>query len=193
MAKENRDQLMLEMKESAQQTFQLLENLLEWARSESGHIVYKPERGDLAQIVESNKVLFFNSLKNKNITLVNELKNETFAYFDFNMINTVIRNLINNAIKYTNDNGTITVSAQTDAQNVRISVRDTGIGMDKATEEQLFRIDVKMRSQKGTKGEKGTGLGLILCKEFVEKNKGQIGVKSQQNIGSEFFFTLPKP
>ncbi|MBF0397587.1 MAG: hypothetical protein HQK78_12485 [Desulfobacterales bacterium] len=108
------------------------------------------------------------------------------------MINTVIRNLLSNAIKFTPSGGQVTVSSDDLQTHVKISVIDTGIGIKKENIENLFKIEVKCMTL-GTNKEKGTGLGLVLCKEFIEKNNGKIWVESEQNKGSKFMFTLPKP
>ena len=108
------------------------------------------------------------------------------------MINTVMRNLINNAIKYTNEGGLITISAKELDDKVEINVTDTGIGMDSDTTKLLFITDLKRNRREGTKGEKGTGLGLILCKEFVWKHQGTIWAESELGKGSTFKFTLPR-
>ncbi len=104
----------------------------------------------------------------------------------------MIRNLISNAIKFTPESGSVTLSAQVARQQVKVSITDTGVGMSPEVVSKLFRIDTK-HSTKGTADEKGTGLGLILCKEFIEKNGGRIGVESEPGKGSVFFFTLPLP
>jgi signal transduction histidine kinase len=107
-----------------------------------------------------------------------------------NSVTTVIRNLISNAIKFTPKGGTITLSATKSNEEALISIADTGVGMSKEVIDRIFRIDAK-HSTKGTADEKGTGLGLVLCKDFVEKNNGSIGVQSEEGKGSTFYFTLP--
>ena len=106
------------------------------------------------------------------------------------LLKTIFRNLISNAIKFSKENGKITISGESNNNELLISVSDEGIGMDKETMNLLFS-DTKISSKTGTSGEKGTGFGLKLCKQFVEMNKGKIGVKSEPNKGSTFFFTIP--
>ena len=119
----------------------------------------------------------------------NQIAQDTIAYADPKMVYAVFRNLLSNALKFTNTGGTITVSARSHGDTVEIAVTDTGIGMSQEQREKLFRIDVKS-STPGTASEEGTGLGLILCKELIEKNGGEIGVESEPGKGSTFRFTL---
>ena len=112
------------------------------------------------------------------------------AFADYNMINTVLRNLLSNALKYTTKGGTVEISSEVSGDKVKIKVSDTGIGIQEENLEKLFRIDVNY-STRGTADEAGTGLGLILCREFIQKNNGNIEVKSTFGMGSEFSFTLP--
>ncbi len=127
--------------------------------------------------------------ENKNVQLINNLKQDFFVFADFNMVNTVLRNLISNALKFT-ENGSVTLECEQNEAFCKITISDTGIGISPDSLEKLFRID-KTISTTGTKGEIGTGIGLILCKEFVLRNKGTISVESQIKKGSKFTFTLP--
>jgi len=180
------------IKDSSNATFKLLENLLTWARAQKGEIVFNPKRNNLFKLVQSNIDLFASNTENKKIQIVNEINPELIFEFDLEMINTVMRNLINNAIKYTNEDGLITISAKEFEDNIEISVEDTGIGMDNDNAELLFITDLKRNRKEGTKGEKGTGLGLILCREFVTKHNGNIWAESELDLGSTFKFTLPR-
>ena len=130
--------------------------------------------------------------KNKNIGIYSELNKDIFVYADKNMVQTIIRNLISNAIKYTNLGGYIRIKSYCNNKTCEISISDNGIGISQNNIEKIFRID-ESYSTSGTEKEKGTGLGLILCKEFVEKNKGQIWVNSKEGEGSTFSFSLPIP
>ncbi len=170
----------------------LLENLLTWARSQKGDIQYKPENFNISKLIQSNVQLFESSANNKKISIINTIPENLFGFFDYQMITTVMRNLVSNALKYTNDNGSITISANEDAGFIEIMIQDTGIGMNVTIVENLFKIDVKHFSTDGTGGEKGTGLGLILCKEFIDKHSGKIWVESEIGKGSKFKFTIPK-
>jgi len=180
-----------ELKTSAETVFALLENLLAWSRLQRGIMEYAPKDTALEEIVAYNVFLFQPGADQKQITLRNLVQENTTVYADYNMISTVMRNLISNALKFTETDGTIEVSAKKDEQSVVIAVSDTGTGMSNKVVSELFRIDVKY-SNIGTAGEKGTGLGLILCKELVEKNGGKIWVESEVGKGSTFRFTLPK-
>lgn len=180
------------LKESTESISTLLENLLVWARSQKGDIPYNPSRYNFNNIIRSNMQLFLTTAKRKNVILASKLEKEFYSFFDMDMITTVIRNLINNALKYTRENDTILVSVQELENKLEVSVEDSGIGMRKSTLETLFRIDVRHHSIAGTSGEKGTGLGLILCKEFLDKHNEKIWVTSELGKGSKFTFTLPK-
>jgi signal transduction histidine kinase len=168
----------------------LLENLLTWSRAQTGGIEFHPEVLDIREIAEANIELLKNSASAKLLKLHLEAEGDTRAQADRNMVLFVLRNLLANAIKFTPKNGQISTQIIPKAHYIQISVSDTGIGMSQETLQKLFRIDVS-HSQKGTDNEAGTGLGLILCKEFVEKNKGEIWVESQEGKGSTFHFTLP--
>ncbi|HMG89147.1 MAG TPA: tetratricopeptide repeat-containing sensor histidine kinase [Chryseolinea sp.] len=177
---------------SLKNLFALLENLLEWSRSQTGNIEFIPESFDLAVMMEENKELLKAQAQNKNITLVNESPEKILIAAHRNSVNTVVRNLISNAIKFTPEGGKITLKTIRQNGAVVASITDTGVGMSENVIDKLFRIDSK-HSTKGTANEKGTGLGLILCKEFVEKNGGKIWVSSKEGEGSVFSFSLNPP
>ena len=175
---------------TSKSAYSLLENLLEWSRTQTGRIRLKPEKISLFKLVEENISLLNGIANNKDIKLANEVNKDAEAFADYNMINTVIRNLLSNALKYTSKNGTVKISSEIDDERAVIKVTDTGVGIQEEDLGNLFRIDVNY-STRGTEDEAGTGLGLILCREFIQRNKGEIGVKSTFGIGSEFFFSLP--
>ena len=175
---------------SLKNLFSLLENLLEWSRSQTGNIEFTPESFDLAWLLLENMDLLNAQAQQKRITLVNANDHSVFVRAHKNSISTVIRNLISNAVKFTPEDGRITLDVHQNGKEVIVSVTDTGVGMSEDIINKLFRIDSK-HSTKGTANEKGTGLGLILCKEFVEKNGGRIWVKSTEGEGSVFSFSLP--
>lgn len=175
---------------SLKNLFALLENLLEWSRSQTGNIEFTPETFDMASLLEENKELLKTQAKQKRITLCNDHTEKIIIHAHKNSINTAVRNLISNAIKFTPEEGKISLGiAQLDGE-VIVSVEDTGVGMSQDVILKLFRIDSK-HSTKGTANEKGTGLGLILCKEFIEKNGGKLWVTSKEGEGSKFYFSLP--
>ena len=176
---------------SARNTFSLLVNLLEWSQMDRGLTDFKPQKLDLTQTISECTSILEDSAKLKRIELIVQITNEPVVFADKNMLQTVIRNLISNAIKFTPKGGKVSVSAQSSADNMAlISVRDTGIGMTKEMLDNLFRIDASTK-RPGTSGELSTGLGLLLCKEFVEKLNGTIAVESEPNIGTVFSFNIP--
>lgn len=177
--------------ESSKSAYKLLENLLEWSRSQTGKIEYNPEKIYPRGIIVETFGLLENIAKEKKIELFNEIPDNLTVHADLNMITTVIRNLVSNAIKFSNLNGKIKIYHTAIENNyIEITVEDNGIGIKAEVIDKLFKIDTNLTTV-GTNQEKGTGLGLILCKEFVEKNKGEIYVESQENQGSKFKFTLP--
>jgi signal transduction histidine kinase len=176
--------------ETADSGYALLKNLLEWSRSQTGSLKKTPEVIDLVKITADVIQLLENSATKKQISIVNKLNSNVSAYADLNMIHTTIRNLLSNAIKYTNTGGAISITSEQKDSFISICIEDNGIGMSQENIKKLFRIDMNV-STKGTNEETGTGLGLLLCKEFVEKNGGKIWVESIPNEGSRFFFTVP--
>jgi len=177
------------IKQVAKQGYDLLINLLEWSRAQTGRLKFEMQALNLNELVKSNIDLLFAQAQNKNIQIINDINPEISIYADKNTILTVLRNLISNAIKYTHRNGSVRISSDIDNPYVKVTVADDGIGIPKEKQNTLFRIDENY-SQKGTDDESGTGLGLILCKEFVEKNKGEIYVESEEGEGTTFIFTL---
>jgi len=180
------------LKDSSKATFKLLENLLTWARAQRGEILFKPLQSNFFKLVQTNIDLFSSNAEEKEIQIINELDQNLIFEFDQEMINTVIRNLISNAVKYTNKGGRITISSKETGDNIKIRITDTGIGMDNETTDILFTNDLNRNKKEGTKGEKGTGLGLILCKQLIEKHQGNIYVESKPGIGSTFKIILPR-
>ncbi len=177
--------------DSAKNTFKLLENLLEWARSQTGKIEYKPEKIDVGEIIKAQENFFRTCVSAKNIKINHEYFGNNQSFADKNMLNTVMRNLLSNAIKFSNSGDTINIITKDYNDYAEISISDQGVGMTQECMNKLFKPDVLYTSL-GTENEVGTGLGLILCKELVEKNHGQIWVESQLTKGSTFRFTIPK-
>ncbi|MGD0755863.1 MAG: two-component regulator propeller domain-containing protein [Bacteroidales bacterium] len=175
---------------SAVQTLRLLENLLEWANSQSGKLSFIPVPVNLSELVMEEFIMTEDMATRKRIDLKNYIPDTLTVVADKNMIRTILRNLITNAVKFTYINGQVQVNAVTSENQVEISVSDTGIGMSEETMTKLFRIDANL-STRGTDNEKGTGLGLFLCKEFVEKHGGKIWVESEEGKGSTFKLLLP--
>lgn len=176
---------------SGQHLSTLLENLLQWSRAQSGKLEFDPIQFDIRELsVENISLLLGNAIKKK-ITIENEIADATYVYGDPNMISTVIRNLISNAIKFTNEHGQVKISSREEKGMIEISVRDNGIGIEDDDLKKLFRIDIH-HTTIGTLREKGTGLGLILAKEFIDIHGGKIWVERNGDKGTTFKFTLPK-
>lgn len=188
----NADKIMLikSIKDSANSSYKLLENLLTWAKSQRGQIKYEPMKFDLKELVEENILLFENAAKIKELNMELDIFEPIEVYADRKMINTVIRNLMSNAIKFTSKEGSVKVSASRSYGNVKVRVKDNGMGIEDKVVTQLFNIDSNS-SNVGTEGEMGSGLGLLICKEFISMNKGTISAMSEIGKGSEFKFTLP--
>ncbi len=170
---------------------ELLDNLLNWSQSQTGKLGFCPSKIELNKLAEDNLVLFKMNAESKGIRIKNNIKQGIFAYADENMTDTVLRNLISNAIKFTERNGLIRIEAVEKRKYVEINVIDTGTGIMKEDRSRLFRLDVH-HSKKGTADERGTGLGLIICREFAERNGGKISVESALGKGSAFKFTLQR-
>ena len=178
------------MHKSSRNAFNLLENLLEWSRIQTGQILISPEEIDISQIVQENLVLFEMNIKNKELQIENNLLTNEPAYADENSVNTIVRNLLSNAIKFTPKGGRVTLYSHRTETDVVVTVQDTGVGIDPEVLPELFRIDFR-HTNSGTENEKGSGLGLVLCREFVEKNGGQIVAEGEPGQGALFMFTLP--
>jgi signal transduction histidine kinase len=175
---------------SAIQTLRLLDNLLEWANSQRGKLIFTPVQAVLKELVKDEFVMLDDMAIGKNIELRNNVNDLITVVADKNMLRTILRNLITNAVKFTHRDGKVEVDAIVYPGYVEVTVSDNGIGMPKVTMAKLFRIDANL-STRGTENEKGTGLGLFLCKEFVEKHGGKIWVVSEESKGSVFHFILP--
>lgn len=191
LSKEEIQMLAKDLNKSVKGLFSLLENLLEWSRSQRGNLELKPEVLDLYDLIDQSKHLLSKTAENKNIRLNTPDYFNLTVLADRNTVDTIIRNLISNALKFTTSGGEVNVEVREAHEKVMILVQDNGVGMSQEVMQKLFRIDQK-HSTKGTANEKGTGLGLILCKEFVEKNGGTLTVESREGVGSTFTFTLPK-
>ncbi len=179
------------IQKSSTTVFDLLINLLEWARSQTGRMEFSREYIELGTLINEVIELSNESAHQKSITIIKELPRNLLVYADKAMINTILRNLISNAIKFTYPGGQIIISAQKMPDELKISISDNGIGIKKEAIGKLFRID-ENNTRIGTQNERGTGLGLILCKEFIEKHHGKIWVESELGKGSKFSFTIPK-
>jgi len=175
---------------TAKNTLILLDNLLNWAKAQTGQLIYKPEKTGILPIIQEIITISNSSASVKNITLNYNISKDIEVFADKNMLLVVLRNLISNAIKFTRVGGEINVSVKPEHNQVEITISDNGVGMKEEIREKLFKIATN-NSSRGTANEKGSGLGLILCKEFVEKHGGTIWVESEEGKGSDFKFTLP--
>jgi two-component system sensor histidine kinase/response regulator len=178
----------------SEQAFSLLENLLLWAKNQSGRLSRKPKKADVTDFITSAILLSQNQANNKSISIRKLPMNKTEAYFDPEQVAIVIRNLLWNAVKFTHREGEILIGIRTLDENgksfVRVDITDNGVGID--PEDQKKLLDPRFHfTTYGTDNEKGSGLGLQLCREFIEMNGGSIGVHSEPGKGSTFFFTLP--
>jgi signal transduction histidine kinase len=187
---EQRVQLIKPIVDSTQKTFELLENLLEWARSQSGQITLNPDYYELQLLIDEIINIAEGAAKNKKVNLISAITEKISVYIDEEIVKTILRNLITNAIKFTPKGGTVNINAIQCNEIITVSISDTGVGISKEKQNSLFDL-TKKTTTKGTNGETGSGLGLILCKEFVEKQDGNIWVESELGKGSTFYFTIP--
>ena len=177
--------------QASERGYTLLENLLEWSRSQTGRMIFHPQNTNLKEIITESIGVLESHAKNKQITIHSEISADMLIFVDKNSVKTVIRNLLSNAVKYTERGGKVTIRAKDAEAWLEITISDTGVGIKEEHLADLFRID-SYHATVGTAQERGTGLGLILCKEFVEKHGGKIWVESKVGNGSHFTFTLPK-
>ena len=176
---------------SAERLHALLENLLSWSRLQRGVMEHCPEEIALNELIEDNLALFASKADSKHIWLSSSVAENARVYADYNMVNTVVRNLLSNALKFCGSGDSIRVGATVSDRHVEVAVADTGPGIPADDLPKLFRTDSRYTNV-GTAGETGTGLGLLLCQEMVEKNSGSIWVESELGSGTTFRFTLPK-
>lgn len=191
--KENewRERIIIAMANESKQTYNLLNSILDWEKAQTDRINLKPVLQNLQVLVIEVLDIFVNIVENKNIKINSTISKNISVYADNEIIKTVLRNLISNAIKYTQEGGSIKIKATQSKKEIIISVRDTGVGIDQNQMKSLFDITSK-ESTNGTNGEKGSGLGLILCKELIEKHKGTIWAESEEGVGTTFYFTIPQ-
>jgi signal transduction histidine kinase len=190
LSAKQKDQFINNIMEASNSGYNLLKNLLDWSRSQTGRLKIKPALINLKYIVDNNVELVGDNAIAKNVNIFSHIDELTQVFADVHTFDTVIRNLLSNAVKFTPTNGKIEIFAKTQDSEVEISISDTGVGIKVADIDKLFRTDVSF-STLGTAKESGTGLGLTLCQEFVEKNGGTIGVESEEGKGSRFYVRLP--
>ncbi len=177
---------------AADRAYKLLENLLDWSRIQTGKIPFEPIRVELAAAVSETLSLFNANAEKKEIRIANNVRPGAVVFADPDMLKAVLRNLVSNAVKFTPRGGAVDISSRTDGGAETISISDTGVGVPPQEIADLFKIDVH-HCAPGTEEEMGTGLGLILCGEFIEKNGGRIWAESRPGKGSRFSFSLPGP
>lgn len=170
--------------------YELLQNLLQWAAMQLDKVEYKQTKINLFELVSKKMDLLSVQAHNKNIAIVNNVKMDCFVLADNNMLGSIVQNFITNAIKFTNNNGTINVNSTLENELVIVTIEDNGIGMSKERVEEIFRLD-STKSSTGTAGERGTGLGVILCKEMIEKQGGKLTISSEPNVGTKVIFSIP--
>jgi len=176
---------------SSRNIFNLLENLLEWSQMQNGKTAFVPRETSLSQLVSEGIKILADSGRNKNISIITDIAADQMVHADANMFQSVVRNLVSNAIKYTPKGGSVKITADLTENNTSvITVKDTGIGMKSEMVANLFKLNVN-NSRPGTEGEHSTGLGLLLCKEFVERHGGELWVESEEGKGALFCFTIP--
>lgn len=197
ISEQERKEIQALFRSSLENVSRLLNNVLLWANNQSGKINFNPATLNLKELVEEDIQLLHAMAVHKNISLINEIPADLTIHADQHMMHTVVRNLLTNAIKFTYPKGTVSVFAErlaankvTPVDHVKISIVDNGIGISPALLGDLFKLDKKVMTP-GTNNEMGTGLGLILCKDFVEKHKGHFFVESDEATGSRFMFTIP--
>ncbi|WP_337864715.1 PAS domain S-box protein [Ignavibacterium sp.] len=192
LTEEERKQYIKYIQEASRSMLSLVNSLLDWTRLQTGRIRFEPQKANVTEIINDSISALRGSAIQKQIELISKLKNELYLFIDKSLIIQVFNNLISNAIKFTYKNGTVTISVSP-AENkrfVKFSIKDTGIGIQPEDLPKLYKVDSKFTTE-GTAGEKGSGLGLSLVKEILEKHGGQIWVESKPGLGSDFQFTLP--
>lgn len=182
--------LVQHIKNDSKATYELLQNILSWAQNETSTIQYNPEKNYLHSLIGEVIEQMLPLAKGKKITITNNISCGIKVFVDHNMIMLVVRNLLSNALKFTNNGGTICFNAIRNTEVVEIAIKDNGVGMNEDVLKNIFRKD-SFVSSKGTNNEKGSGLGLKLCHEFVLRHNGEIWVESEPGIGSTFYFTIP--
>ena len=182
--------MIIDVANTSKRTYDLMENLLEWSGIQTGDTPFYPQKINLLTLLNNLEELYNQNLKSKGITLKINVGPEISVFADKKMTETILRNLISNAIKFTYPNGTISASSEPDNDFVVIKVIDTGVGIKTEKLSELFQAD-KVQSTWGTAKETGTGLGLLVCKELVERQYGKIWVESKEDEGTTFYFSLP--
>lgn len=180
-----------ESREVVDSSFNLLENLLNWSKSQTGNLTVNPQKISIASLVTENLMLFTSSIKHKNFTIENHVNENHYAFADMEMINIVIRNILSNSVKFTRTAGKITLYSQVAKDKLLLTVADTGVGMTREMIEEIMEDDPIAIGYKEENYEKDRGIGLKICKDFLQKNQGKLSIESSPNQGSRFFIYLP--
>jgi signal transduction histidine kinase len=188
---DERKMMLNQIQNSTESTFQLLDNLLAWAKTQLGRTIFNPESFTLDSLVNESVKQTLPQAQTKNIEISVGKIVEIILYADLNMLRTALRNLLSNAVKFSFPGGVIKVETSVESQNLSITIADQGTGIENQLMQKLFSLNEEVSATKGTANEKGTGLGLILCKEFVERNGGTISANSEVGKGSTFRIDLP--
>jgi signal transduction histidine kinase len=188
---EKRKMLIFSLSDSIHGINALLTNLLEWSKIQRGHIIYSPSNINLSSIAEKVYRVFKLNIESKNIEFLNEIPKDHYVFADKNMLEAILRNIISNAVKFTPSSGKIRIYSEIHGKYIRIYISDTGVGIDLETQSKLFKLD-KHLTTLGTENEKGTGLGLVITKEFISLNGGKLEVDSTKGEGTTFIIILPK-
>ncbi|MDR1054990.1 MAG: tetratricopeptide repeat-containing sensor histidine kinase [Prevotellaceae bacterium] len=183
------DNHLIKLDASLNSSFQMLDNMLYWAKNQINGIMYNPEVINISDIIEANLEFLNTSIQNKSIEIVNNINGIIYIYADKEMLNIILRNLISNAIKFILQNGKIIISYKKDGTYAVIGISDTGVGIPESKQATIFTSQVV--SQAGTAKETGSGLGLVLVRDFVKINKGKISFESRENVGTTFYLSLP--
>lgn len=179
------------LKKSSQKSFELLNNLLSWAQAQTDSISFDPQKHKVKPIIETSLAMVHAQAELKNIHFEIKVDRKTTVYADNNMLRVILRNLLSNAIKFSHKGGDVVISVTESNSGTIFCIKDSGIGICQETQASIFST-ATLQSRPGTQNEKGTGIGLILCKEFVDKHKGKIWVESQKDKGSMFCFMFPE-
>lgn len=178
------------MQQSSVLTLELLQNLMDWARSQTGELSFNPQHFPLKSIFDANTALLLNEAERKSISIKNTIADNIHVFVDKDMMGVIVRNLISNAIKFSNPGSVVSITAENHEKEVTFSVSDNGIGMNETMINNLFRLDKNVR-RPGTAKEPSSGLGLVLCKEFIEKHGGNFWVESKENYGTNVHVSFP--
>lgn len=180
-----------ESREVVDSSFNLLENLLNWSKSQTGNLTVNPQKISIGSLVKENLMLFTSSIKHKNFIIENHVSDEHYAYADMEMINIVIRNILSNSVKFTRTAGKISLYSQIAKDRLLLTVSDTGVGMTRDMIDEIMEDDPVAIGNNEANYEKDRGIGLKICKDFLQKNNGKLSIESSPNQGSRFFIYLP--